>query len=129
MQAESLQSEHLGCGLLGLDFGQQGTDLADDVLGGIGHREPGGRRLHLRIADLIADKARIVGTMSMLFLRSMPAPRFSISLTVPASCGIGGVVASAMIGSRQARASNVVRPPSFETITFADCISFSISSE
>ena len=57
------------------------------------------------------------------------APRVLISRTVPASCGIGRVVASAIIGKPHAIASNVVSPPSFEIMTFADCISFSISSE
>ena len=36
---------------------------------------------------------------------------------------VGGVIASAIIGRRQASASKVVRPPSFEIITFAACIS------
>lgn len=71
----------------------------------------------------------IVGTISIDRFNKIPAPRSEIIRTVPASCGIGGVVISAIIGRRQASASKVVKPPSFEIITFADCISFSISSE
>jgi hypothetical protein len=63
--------------------------------------------------------------MSAARSNSTPAPRRASICAAPDSCGIGGVVASAMIGTRAANASKVVRPPSFEIITLAACINCS----
>src|ERR1043166_4200034 len=49
-------------------------------------------------------RLRIVGTISALRLSIMPAPHSLMSLTVPASCGMGRVVACAMIGRQIGRA-------------------------
>ena len=71
---------------------------------------------------------RTTGTMSPARFKSTPAPRRSSMCAAPDSCGMGGVVVSAMMGTRHESASKVVRPPSFETMTFAACINFSTCS-